>query len=367
MKVLFTINSDVDNEWQRWRNNEELDFPTHILWGATHLSRYGIYVDILPYEKYVGLKKLGYSLKLGDLDQQVRVLQQHSQYDLVYSSGQTGSILLSVLRGLGLFKTPIAVKLERPFRDNLWNRILIGILVRGHDKVFCLSKRLYNQLKDDFNISESKLELLEWGADLEAYEIERQDSGESPTEKVNGSFVMSAGNTQRDFNTLVTAFEGIDYSLRIYCSGNVAPSVNIPPNVCVQYKHPTEGRTLTFKEILLEYQKAFLVAIPLVIPVGMEDYTNSFGLTSLLEAMAMGKAVVMTRNKQIDIDIEKERIGLWVAPGNVQEWQQAVTYLLEHPEETQAMGERSLHLCKQKYNLENYSAKLATFLKDAQK
>ncbi|NEQ19020.1 MAG: glycosyltransferase family 4 protein [Microcoleus sp. SIO2G3] len=81
----------------------------------------------------------------------------------------------------------------------------------------------------------------------------------------------------------------------------------------------------------------------------------------------MGKAVVMTRTVEPCIDIEKEGIGIFVEQGDVQGWQEAISYLLEHPDETREMGKRGRRLCEEKYNLEVFTSRLSKLLKDALK
>ena len=105
------------------------------------------------------------------------------------------------------------------------------------------------------------------------------------------------------------------------------------------------------------YRRAFAIAIPLT------ETEDLAGLTSLLDAMAVGKPVIMTRNKHIDLDLEKEGIGLWVKPGDLAGWQQAIAYLLAHPEEAAAMGDRGRRLCETKYNLDVFTNTLARTLK----
>ena len=55
----------------------------------------------------------------------------------------------------------------------------------------------------------------------------------------------------------------------------------------------------------------------------------------------MGKPVIMTRNPYVDIDIEKEGIGRWVDPGDVDGWREAIQWFADHEEEARAMGERA--------------------------
>lgn len=356
MKVLFMMNHYVEYDWEQWKKEGETQCPKHHLWGITHLHKYGIDVEVLPYKKYKFFKKLGYQLRLGDLDQQLRALFSQSQYDLIYSGCQTSTIILALLHCLGLFRKPIFVKLERPFRVNFLSKIFVKLFARGHARLLCLSSRVKNQLRDEFGIPDAKLALLDWGADCSDYEI--KDSESQP------EFMLSAGGTSRDYDTLVKAFTEINYPLRIYCTGSSAPTISeIPSHIVCRYNDKTEKNALSFQDLLAEYEKSYAVPIPLTIPTNRADTTTLIGLTSLLEAMALGKAVIMTKHRQVNIDVEKEGIGLWVEPGDVKGWQNAISYLLDHPQETKEMGKRARELCEKKYNLEVFSSQLAEEIK----
>ena len=360
MKILFIMNYNIERDWHLWQTAQNLEIPAQSLWGLTHLSVNGLEVDLLPYQKYPLLKKIGAKLKLGDLDQQIRAVLCQGNYDLVYSSGPNDTVFLSLLKHLGIFRKPLVVKLERPFRDTAVNRFLAKILVQGHDKVLCLSQRLYDQLRNDYQIPADKLGALEWGPHLPSYRA----THDLATDSHDHSFLISAGGERRDYSTLVSAFQGIEFPLRVYCTGKSAPDPDrVPPNVSVFYSDRVEKKTLTLPQLLEQYYRSYAIAIPLDIPPHKASYSNSYGFTSLLDAMALGKAVLMTRNQQIDIDIEKEKIGFWLDYQDITGWQQAISYLLTHPDEVQEMGDRANYLAQHKYNLENYSAQLAQQLK----
>jgi glycosyltransferase involved in cell wall biosynthesis len=354
MKVLFVNNYPMDKAWEEWKRGE---YPGNHLWGATLLQKYGIEVDILPHEKYIFLNKIGWRLKLGGyLDQQIRILLRLFHYDLIYSACEDNTFFLALLRSLGIFWKPVVVILHHPLEQSRRNRIF----VKGLDKILCLSKSIKEQIEDKFDISEGKVELLEWAIEVPFYESEVENVGCQP------EFILSAGKTQRDYTTLVKAFSGINYPLHIYCTGESAPETSaITPNIIVQYNHQEYVSTLSYQQLLAEYKKAYAVAIPLAIAPEHYDSVGPSGLTSLLEAMVMRKAVVMTRNRQINIDIEKEGIGIWVDPGDISGWQEAMSYLLAHPEKSREMGNRGYYLCKDKYNLEIFAANLARIFKDS--
>jgi glycosyltransferase involved in cell wall biosynthesis len=346
MKVVFINNYPMETAWERWKRGDD---PANHLWGIADLPKYGVAVDILPYEKFPMLKKglwrrFGY---FGDIDQQLRILLRRSRYDVVYSACQTNTHLLAFLHSGGLFRKPlVAVLHHSPMAKTPRSQMFID----GHDKLLCLSQALKERLEERFHVPEGKLEVLHWGVDLSFYETARFSTDEP-------EFVLTAGKLMRDNDTLAKAFLEIDYPVFMACGKQCAPTIpGLPPHIRVR------SHLVSIKELLNDYKKAYAVAIPIQIVPGSPP--NYDGLTSLLEAMAVGKAVVMTRNDLIGIDIEKEGMGIWVEPGDVEGWRQAIAYLLAHPGETMKMGERAYRLCKEKYNLEMYSSRLAAILKD---
>lgn len=355
MKVIFINNYGMDWAWEQWKKKE---YPGHHLWGITDLDKYNIDVEILPHSKYAVLKKISSKIKiLGDLDQELRIiLKTTDKYNIIYSGCQYNTLLLSILRYIGIYKKPIVAIIHHPPKHILNNKLIFHLLYRGHDKLICLSRKVKKQLEDEFDIPVENLYWLEWGVDLPFYEIK-----ENKTVEAESAFILSAGKTYRDHDTLLKAFINQSFHLRLYCTEESAPNISeLSSNIMVQYEHQTK-KTISNTELLTEYSKAYAVAIPLNAP------NNLAGLTSLLDAMAMEKAVIMTRNKYIDIDIEKEGIGIWVEPGDVKGWQEAISYLFEHPSETKEMGKRGRYLCETKYNIERFSEGLAKILKDVVK
>jgi glycosyltransferase involved in cell wall biosynthesis len=344
-------NYPMDQAWELWKKGE---YPGHHLWGVTHLTRYGIDVEILPHEKYISLNKIGEKLRLGyGLDQQWRILSGKTDFDLVYSGSMHSTFLLAYLRCLGILKKAVV---SVNFYD-LPKTIMYKMLVKGQDVILCISRATKADIENKFN-NHAKIELLDWGVDLPFYDERKQ--GVSVNRET--AFVMAAGKTDRDYSTLAKAFSGINYPLHIYCTEQSAPqAVRLTPNVSVSYNHATQvDGNLSFRDLVSEYERSYAVGIPLAMPKRAIDVVHPVGLTSLLEAMAMGKAVVMTRNRKLNIDIEKERIGIWVEPEDVRGWQQAFAYLLAHPSETMEMGRRGYRLCQTKYNLDLFAANLAS-------
>ena len=86
-----------------------------------------------------------------------------------------------------------------------------------------------------------------------------------------------------------------------------------------------------------------------VIPLKKDHINYCLGLTSIVEAMAMGKPVICTYNPYSPIDIEKEGIGLTV--NEDRSWEEAITYIISHREKAQEMGLRGRLLAKKHFNI----------------
>lgn len=337
----------MDHAWDLWQNGE---YPGHHLWGATHLSQHGIEVEIFPHQASECLNKIGRKIGFGDqLGQQLQILFSHADYDVIYSACQTNTSLLSLLRSLHLFHKPLVALIHHPLKHTLKDVLFLN----GHDRLLCLSETAIQPFVSKPNLSK-KMALIEWGADLSFYRLK---SPNVEAKASNSAFFVSAGKTERDHNTLVKAFLAIDCPLKIYCSAATAPDVTpLPKHIEVNASNSSHN-AVSYQEILATYRNAFAIAIPLT------KTNNLAGLTSLLDAMAVGKPVIMTRNRHIGLDIEKEGIGLWVEPENVSSWQQAIAYLLAHPDKAAEMGDRGRRLCEKRYNLDVFTNTLARTLK----
>ena len=360
MKTVVVFNFDLPHIFQEWK---EEGHSAHHLWGVTELHKYGIDVELLPYEKSKILKKVSRKLKfLGDLDQQLRIFLAQDNYDVIYSAHHLTTACLAFLRKVKLLNKPIVAVAHRSFKKTLFSQLFTNLFVEGNDKILCLSEATKHHLHDSFGISQAKLDVLPWCIDIQ-YEKLWDENIAFDISKSH--YILSSGRTHRDYETLLNAFQTIDYSLRILgCSpienekdarALYSSSSQVPNNISFVDKFiPTP-------EALDEIKQAYAVAIPL--KIYDKEPCSAIGLTSLLEAMAMGKAVVITRSEYIGIDVEKERIGLIVEPGDVDGWRKAITFLLNNPDSAQEMGGRGRQLVKDKYNLDFFTKQVADHLR----
>lgn len=345
MKVLFVNNYSMEYVY---RACVEKSMPCHHLWGANLLGKFGIDVEILPFSKYPFLKRqVNHRGLHGDLDQQLQILLRRD-YDAVYCGAQDVTNILVYLRAIGLFK-PIISIIHHPLymvskvkRDLSIVKILRRLYVRGTDRLVCLNQHTKKFMERNLGVSDAQSPVIHWGTDLSFYNVSSRFD----------SLIVSAGTCFRDYSTLCKALQEVKIETRIFSGGKYLPELPVPRYVYFAKQY------IGYNELLSWYDRALFIAIPLI------KKTTLVGLSSLLDAMAVGKPVVMTRNPCIDIDIEKEGIGIWVEPGDIMGWRKAIKYFVDNPNQAKAMGQKGRDLCERAYNIKLFSERLSHIIKE---
>lgn len=83
----------------------------------------------------------------------------------------------------------------------------------------------------------------------------------------------------------------------------------------------------------------------------MPSWQETFGLV-YIEAMAHAKVVIGVRGQGVDGIVEHGKTGMLVKPRDVDSLVEALDFLLSHPEEARAMGERACRLVLENYTWE---------------
>src|SRR5581483_62511 len=166
--------------------------------------------------------------------------------------------------------------------------------------------------------------------------------------------ICSAGLEWRDYPTLIEAVRGLDVEVRLGAASpwskhrNETERRELPPNVT--------ARRYEYHELRQLYADSRFVVVPL--------YENDFqaGITTILEGMAMGKAIVTTRTTG-QVDTIREGVnGLYVPPGDVAALRKALTHLLDHPEEAARLGAQARHDLESAMTLDHWVERIACIL-----
>lgn len=98
-----------------------------------------------------------------------------------------------------------------------------------------------------------------------------------------------------------------------------------------------------------------------VVPLHQADFDA--GVTTICEAMAMGKALIVTRTRG-QVDVVREGVhGLYVPPGNPRALRRAIEYLQQHPEQAVRMGRAGRELAEARHTLDQYVQRVADIVR----
>lgn len=165
----------------------------------------------------------------------------------------------------------------------------------------------------------------------------------------SGEYVVSAGRTGRDYSTLLSAAEGIPYSFRIVADRKSISGLSTPENVEVRYNIPLQ-------ELLNMTAKAKLVVLPL------QNKPISVGQSVLIQAMALGKAIIATKNAGTVDYIEHGINGLLVDPYDPRILRDSILSLLNDPGKASLLGENAKRIAREKYSIETRMGSICSLI-----
>jgi glycosyltransferase involved in cell wall biosynthesis len=223
------------------------------------------------------------------------------------------------------------------------------LFVRGADRLPSLSQEVARGLRE-LGAPSARTSALRWGPDADYYRPNR----------IAGRGVVAAGRTGRDFETLGRAARRLDTPVTLIgLEGQFQHDIfRGHPTLCIleqPNEPPQPGRRagwMKYPELLEHLLQARAIAIPLC------EQEHLCGATSLMDALGLGKPVIMTRNRHIDLDIEALGIGRWVDAGDVDAWVDALGWFETHPAEAIEMGARARRLVDEGLNSRSFAHQL---------
>ncbi|MDR3709357.1 MAG: glycosyltransferase family 4 protein [Capsulimonadaceae bacterium] len=275
----------------------------------------------------------------------LRAYRDRCDYDVIFTNGENVSIPLALL-----LKTTI----RRPRHVTIGHRLSAAkkrpffTLWKAHrqiDRIFVYAATQYRYAVDVLGIPEQTLALIPFHADTRFF---RPD----PSIAESANLVSAAGLEWRDYDTLIAAASRLpDVAFSLAAASpwskhrNATENRVLPPGV--------SARRYEYGELRALYAASALVAVPLI--------ENDFqaGVTTILEAMAMGKPVVTTATTgQKDVIVDGET-GFYVSPGDVDGWIAAIDRLRNDDALRRRVGGAARAWIEEHASLDKWAATIA--------
>jgi glycosyltransferase involved in cell wall biosynthesis len=272
-------------------------------------------------------------------------LLARNRYGAVIATGEDVGLRLAVLARIT--RAPVRMVMVCHNITNRRSRFALGWLKAGREvAVFhCLTSSQARTLRERYHIPQTRIELVNWHVDHRFF---RPQAG-SPSR--GSRLICSAGTASRDYATLVEAARGLDLELRIAADSTwFRERLNVDS---MGAGSEVQIRSVgTFSALRDLYASSRFVVVPLL------NVDRAAGISVILEAMAMGKAVIASSTRTPDDLIVDGHSGLRVRPGDAAELRERITYLLDHPEEAERMGSEGRRMVEECYTIEAYVQQL---------
>jgi len=258
-----------------------------------------------------------------------------------------------LLRALRLYRHPIVVWHHQPIvpAKNPLREALARLFYRGMDHMIFFSEKLIQDSLLSKKADPKRMSMVHWGADLDYY----SSLLTSPKGEGQERAFISTGKELRDYETLLKAFQ----------------ETGLPLTLFVEKKRQAyfEGLNLLGSNVDIHYgdrpiphEIAQLVAQSRCVCICCQESNYTVGLTTVVEALALGLPILCTRNPQMPMDIEAEGCGFWIEPKDVEGWKEKLRFIADHPDEAKAMGKRGRALAEQYYNVKQCGREAAQII-----
>ncbi len=275
---------------------------------------------------------------------------RRDRYDAVFATGEDIGIPLAFLLKALRVRRRLTVVVHNG--GALSRRASFRLLGREDWRhLICLSDEqrrvLVEQLGDDTGL----IHRLDKWVDTDFF-----DPGRSTAEEGEG-YVFSCGREKRDYGTLQRAAAKVPYPLWVVASGwspqpGFRPFEGVVPTANVR----VDRATLSYRQLRDAYAGARFV----VVSVQAVDYAA--GVSTVFEALAMGKAVIATASPGIAEFVEDQVNGLVVPTGDADSMAKAIDELWTHPDRCEQMGRHNRRQAETVYSFDQYVSTVARLM-----
>lgn len=275
------------------------------------------------------------------------VLSARKQYDYIFTfECDHTSFIISFWQTVLFLRKPKHVILQFIMREKtkqLKSRIkyaVMKILFSSVYKVVCSAKAEAEYYTETFGWKKNKTAFIPYHTSSKLFEMPVSDSDH---------YIFSGGRVFRDYKTLIASIHGKDYKTVIVAEKIEASLNQGLENIIFMQNIPFEQ----FSDLLA---KSSIVVLPL------EDRQLSVGQIVLLHAMALGKAVIVTRTVGTVDYIENNKTGILVDPNNPDELGLAIDKLMRDKELRNRLGAAAKQAVCEQYLPHHYTINIRNMI-----
>lgn len=264
------------------------------------------------------------------------------KYDLVYGGADFTVDFLGIMKKIGLFKPTLVTIFHHP-------PFPLRLKMERFDHILFLSRFALKEMQQLFPAQAASMKFMQWGPDLSFYD--RLAPVPNYQKKQEEMVFISNGKTHRDHEILVSAAEHVGCPTVIVCDEWSLPSNY--SEACCYTKIFNQNRPDDTRMVKLLNDCSVLV-----VPTPATGHRlGPIGLTSLVDAIALGMPIITASNTVFTDIVENHRMGIVYEAGNLAELEKAMNQFKENPELIAEYGKNAFEF-GQKNDMKAFGEKL---------
>lgn len=355
MKILMLVNWKIEYTSEIPKDKQP---PDYYIEGQPYwFFRYfqdieNLQVDVVDMHSFPWLEKFEQNKIRFYIWQTLKCIPKLNKYDLVLSHGMQSGIVLCLWRrlfGKGKYKHIVFdIGAFNSAREEGHALKLMQFASKSLDGVIYhteIQKKYYEKCHPWLI---NKIRFITFGTDSEYFA--RQNS--SNEKKGEIPYILCVGYNKRDWSTVIRAYEGIytDIHLRLIGNGNIKTENS---KIDVLDK-------VSITELKRQIENAYFCVIPL------KSFNYSYGQMTLLQQMAMGKAVIVANVPSVSAYISEGAM-LWYEPEDMEMLRERMQRLIDEPELCQKLGVQAEYLVETGFNEKNMAHEIENMICDTMK
>lgn len=269
------------------------------------------------------------------------VARELESYTAVLSTSEKVAIPLAAMlaaKGQRVPHVVIAHRLSSRFKQTLFR---LWPLHRSFTHVVCLCRAQAEYAVQEMGLPETAVTFIPDKVDHRFFR---------PTATwIEGDYILAVGQEQRDYQTLLQAVAGTGLKLVIVASSLWSEDIALPENVAANV---TVLHNISSQQLRTLYAKARLVVTPLF------DVPYAAGVNAVLEAMAMGRPLIVTRTTGISDYVVDDVTGVYTPPENAPALRRQILRLWPDAAYRRRLGLNARLAVEDGMNLDSYTRRI---------
>ena len=348
MKILMLVNWKIHYLNKKPDNIQPPDYyvKNEKYWFFKYWPK-DVEVDVVDISSIKFIEKFEKNIFRFYIIQTLKILPRLKNYDLVISHGAQSGIFLSFIRKLFKLKYPPHIVFDiGSFNSAKETGKVLKFMQYASKSINALiyhtsTQRQYYDKFYPWLVKNSIF--IPFGTDIDYFNDFNHVNSQN-------KFILCVGYAKRDWDTLIKAFLSIDQdkvSLKIIGKNDLV--IDDSRIILVPF--------IPIKNLIDEIKKSLFIVLPL------KEYNYSYGQMTLLQSMALGKAVIVSKVSSMIDYVDDGENAIFYESGNLKQLRQGIKLLLGNYDLINTIGTNARNSVIQKYSEQEMSMKIYHFCK----